>query len=217
MFFNKPKAKCNIVNDLDSDVFNLFQVVSNRKDELEAAFLLMPKHQDLLEYWKSNKETDEIKKALRLLFLSNYTYMGKQDTLKLNSRNDVKCLYEKLQQTNNLLFEVQFANMDFRKFLKSVSIEDDERDKTFIYCDPPYIDQTHTYEAGFTEQDTRDLFELLVKSGIKFAISEFDNDFVLGLADNHRLNVEVIGERQNMKNRRTEILVTNYKQHRFLF
>ena len=25
MFFNKPKAKYNIVNDLDSDVFNLFQ------------------------------------------------------------------------------------------------------------------------------------------------------------------------------------------------
>lgn len=29
MFFNKPKAKYNIVNDLDSDVFNLFQVVMN--------------------------------------------------------------------------------------------------------------------------------------------------------------------------------------------
>ena len=30
MFFNKPKAKYNIVNDLDSDVFNLFQVVMNQ-------------------------------------------------------------------------------------------------------------------------------------------------------------------------------------------
>jgi DNA adenine methylase len=27
MFFNKPKVKYNIVNDLDSEVFNLFQVV----------------------------------------------------------------------------------------------------------------------------------------------------------------------------------------------
>ena len=32
MFFNKPKAKYNIVNDLDSDVFNLFQVVMNEKE-----------------------------------------------------------------------------------------------------------------------------------------------------------------------------------------
>ena len=35
MFFNKPKARYNIVNDLDSDVFNLFMVVMNQKDELE--------------------------------------------------------------------------------------------------------------------------------------------------------------------------------------
>lgn len=38
MFFNKPKAKYNIVNDLDSDVFNLFQVVMNQKEELDAGF-----------------------------------------------------------------------------------------------------------------------------------------------------------------------------------
>ena len=30
MFFNKPKVKFNIVNDMDSDVFNLFQVVNNK-------------------------------------------------------------------------------------------------------------------------------------------------------------------------------------------
>ena len=34
MFFHKPKAKYNILNDLDSDVFNLFQVVTLRKNEL---------------------------------------------------------------------------------------------------------------------------------------------------------------------------------------
>ena len=54
MFFNKPKAKYNIVNDLDSDVFNLFQVVMNQKEELEKAFYMMPIHSDLLKYWKKN-------------------------------------------------------------------------------------------------------------------------------------------------------------------
>ena len=49
MFFNKPKAKYNIVNDLDSDVFNLFQVVMNQKEELEKAFLLMPIHSDFIK------------------------------------------------------------------------------------------------------------------------------------------------------------------------
>ena len=31
MYFNKPKANYNIVNDIDGDVFNLFQVVMNKK------------------------------------------------------------------------------------------------------------------------------------------------------------------------------------------
>ena len=66
MYFNKPKAKYNIVNDLDSDVFNLFIVVMNQKEELEKAFYLMPIHSDLLDYWKVNKETDPIKKSIEI-------------------------------------------------------------------------------------------------------------------------------------------------------
>ena len=68
MFFNKTKVQYNIVNDLDSDVFNLFQVVSNKKEELEAAFKMMPIHSDLLDHWKEHKESEPIKKALRFLF-----------------------------------------------------------------------------------------------------------------------------------------------------
>ena len=50
MFFNKPKAKLNILNDLDSDVFNLFKVVIDNKEGLKDAFYKMPIHIDLLNY-----------------------------------------------------------------------------------------------------------------------------------------------------------------------
>ena len=36
-FFNKPKAQYNIVNDLDSDVFNLFQVIMNHTSTSKGA------------------------------------------------------------------------------------------------------------------------------------------------------------------------------------
>ena len=41
MFFNKRKAKYNIVNDYDNDVFNLFNVVMHKKDEFIEAFIKM--------------------------------------------------------------------------------------------------------------------------------------------------------------------------------
>ncbi len=48
MFFNKPKAKYNFVNDLDSEVFNLFNVVKTQKEDLKTEFLsFIEDHTDL--------------------------------------------------------------------------------------------------------------------------------------------------------------------------
>jgi site-specific DNA-adenine methylase len=148
MFFNKPKAKYNIVNDLDSDVFNLFQVVSNQKDELEHAFFNMPIHTDY----------------------------------SLDDRGN------------------------------------GGRNTAFIYCDPPYLNTTDKYEMeGWKEQDVNDLFNCLIETGCKFAYSEFDHPFIIKQAETRNLNLITIGERQNLKNRRTEILITNYKNAPTLF
>ena len=219
MFFNKPKAKYNIVNDLDSDVFNLFQVVMNQKEELEQAFYLMPIHSDLLEYWKKNKETDPIKKALRFLLMSNFTYMGEGSTIvlgascssqgkKINFNKEIDLCYK-------MLFNVQLSNKNFNKFFNSIMLDDrsgkGETNQTFIYSDPPYLGTKNNYSNSFKETDSSELFDSLQNTGCKFAYSEFDHPFILQQAKERNLNVHIIGERQNLKNRRVEILVTNYK------
>ena len=223
MFFNKPKAKYNIVNDLDSDVFNLFMVVMNQKEELEKAFYQMPIHSDLLDYWKKNEETEPIKKALRFMLMSNFTLYGKKDTLMYGSsgytsKNNYISLIDK---TNEYLFDVQIMNKDFRDVFRAIRFDDrcgkGETENTFIYVDPPYISTTDTYSNSFTEQDSIDLFNTLQETGCKWAMSEFDNPFILQQAKERNLNVIIIGERQNLKNRRTEILITNYAQQKTLF
>lgn len=215
VFFNKPKAKYNIVNDLDSDVFNLFQVVMNQKEELEKAFYMMPIHSDLLEYWKQNNETDPIKKALRFLLLSNFTLMGKGNTMKVEANNSKKIVLDYLDATFDFLSDVIFSNKCYNKFLKSISYGN--LDDIFIYNDPPYLGTENNYSNSFTEQDGIDLFDTLQATGCKFAMSEFDHPFILQQAKERGLNVHIIGERRNIKNRRTEILVTNYKNNPSLF
>jgi len=221
MFFNKPKAKYNIVNDLDSDVFNLFMVVMNKKDELEKAFYQMPIHSDLLNYWKKNEETDPIKKALRFLFLSNFMPTGHQGTIDLNPENPKKTFPERLEKTFNFISDVKFSNIDCNKFINStysrVVSSGSETEKAFIYCDPPYLNTNDNYSNSFTEQDSIDLFNTLQETGCKWSMSEFDNPFILQQAKERNLNVIIIGERQNLKNRRTEILITNYAQKPNLF
>jgi DNA adenine methylase len=220
MFFNKPKAKYNIVNDLDSDVFNLFQVVMNQKEELEKAFYMMPIHSDLLDYWKKNEETEPIKKALRFLFLSNLTMYGTNSGLALVVTKGKNDFYNNLTKTFDCLSDVKFRNMDFRLFLKTNYFNEhrpNQRKESFYYCDPPYLDTADNYSNSFTEQDSLDLFDCLEETGCKFAMSEFGGltpeteTFVQKEAIRRGLNVIIIGERQNLKNRRTEILVTNYE------
>ena len=218
MFFNKPKAKHNFLNDLDSDVFNLFQVATNRNQELIDLFLQMPVSSELWSYWKKNQETDPLKKALRFLFLSNYGYMGKPDSLRLSLSNTSYILLENLKLINQKMFNCFLTNYDFRELLNKISWGNDlNKEQAFIYCDPPYLGTTNNYEFGFKEQDTIDLFNIMLESNMNFAISEFDNPIIIELAKKHKLNIEIIGEKVNMKNRRTEILITNYNTNLKLF
>lgn len=218
MFFNKPKVKYNIVNDLDSDVFNLFQVVSNQKEAFEEQFRIMPIHSDLFRYWKENKETDAVRKALRFLFLSCFTLHGAGGSFKITVNNDKRTLYDALNKTNELIFDVIFSNYDFRKFLNTLSFRGkEEMGNSFIYCDPPYIDTADNYSHSFKRQDATDLFDCLQETGCRFAYSEFENDFILEEVEKRKLNVITIGERRNLKKEKTEILVTNYKHRLTLF
>jgi DNA adenine methylase len=215
IFFNKRKSTFNMVNDLDSDVFNLYNVVINQKEELKKAFYLMPIHSDLLQYWKQNLETDPIKKAIRFLLISNFTTNGTGSKIRQTLRNNLKIDFNNmLDKTYVIINDVKFFNVDFRKFINGIEYNQfrpNEKKETFIYCDPPYLKTSDNYSHSFKETDSTDLFDCLQATGCNFAISEFDNDFILNQAKERSLNVIIIGERQSLKNRRIEILVTNYE------
>jgi len=212
MFFNKVKAQYNVLNDLDSDVYNLFLVLMNQRESFEALLNIMPSHEELFNHWKKNEETDPIKKAMRFLMLSNYGYMGKPETMRFANGNTKSIIQRLLKPTNEMLSGCEFMNVDFRKVLKKIPFRNQrELDRAFIYADPPYLGTDNNYESSFKLQDTKDLFEMLVSSNIKFAVSEFDNPTVLALAEEYKLKVIEIGTRQNMKNRRKEVLIINYE------
>ncbi len=67
--------------------------------------------------------------------------------------------------------DYQFTNLDFRE----IDLEN-FTEKSFFYADPPYLITCATYneQAGWTEEDERDLLEFLEKldkKGIRFALS----------------------------------------------
>lgn len=222
MFFNKPKVKYNFLNDIDNDVFNLFMVVKNHKEELYRQIDQMPIHQSLMKYWKKQQETDPIWKAVRFLFISNFTYLSKGYNIKFTADNSKQILLDRIEPTFKYMSDAKFMCVDFREVIKNISFQDNanlcKRTNSFIYSDAPYYETNGWYTTNDNNlKDVTDHFDLLVKSDNRFAISEFDNPVIMDLATDRKLNINIIGERRNLKNRRTEILITNYKNNRNLF
>lgn len=211
LFFNKPRAKRNIVNDLDGEVFNLFTVITDRAHELEAAWCSMPIHEDLWKQWKQEAPTDPVWRAVRFLFQSNFGFLGLPQTLKWNNKNAKRLLHDRIATTRELLYDVEFMNIDFRQMLRRIPMSKNERANAFFYADPPYLDTKAAYGEASTwsEVDTRELFAELVASGLRFGISEFDHPVVLALAQQYGLRVVRIGERHNLRNTRMEVFITN--------
>lgn len=219
MYFNKPKAKYNFLNDLDDDVFNLFMVVKNQRDELYAEIQRMPIHQSLMKHWQHNKETSDLWRAIRFLFLSNFSYMSKGNMLRFTADNSREILLSRIEPTFHYMKEATFMNVDFRDVLPKISFQDKidlcKKSDSFIYFDGPYFKRGGWYsDRQNNAKAITESFDMLVDSGIRFAMSEFNNPVVMDLAIQRNLNVITIGERRNLKNRETEILITNYAKPR---
>jgi DNA adenine methylase len=220
MFFNKPKATYNFLNDIDSNVINAFDVLMQNKAELVEYLEMMPISQDFWNRAKTAEPKDNIEKSVYFLLLSNFGYMGKPDTLKFAVSNSKEILLKNIEKTYKQIVKNgnYFLNTDFREVIKKVSFRRDaDRVNTFVYCDPPYLGTKDNYSNSFKEQDSLDLFDVLQKSGLKWAMSEFNNPFILQQAKERNLNVYDICERQSLKKRSTEILVTNYNVEHKLF
>lgn len=226
LYFNKPKAMHNIVNDIDDDVFNLWNVYNKQYDKLLEAIQNMPKSESLYNYWKNNKESDPVLKALRFLMLSNFSHLGQTGSFTIIAGNNKKVLVENYLRMRNTINDVTICNSDFRKFYKNISYDSIYEKNNFTvmsYNDPPYLGTSDNYSHSFNEQDSFDLFDILESKSKEYpnrffyAMSEFNHPFILEQAKQRNLNIIEIGERRNLGNRKTEILVCNYEIELGLF
>lgn len=205
------------LNDLDAHISETWHLIQDqqKRDALIDYIEDVPYSDLVFQDFKTMKPANEIEKIARFLILSNWGYMGGTKTLRFGAEKSKSQTLKKLKQTFKSLCmdNIQWHCKDFRDFIASIAMRGKDRDRTFIYCDPPYLD-THqdTYDTPtFKAQDLTDLVEICIAKGCKFAVSEFENDTILMLAEKHSLHINVVKEVQNLKNRRTEILLTNYK------
>lgn len=217
IYFYKQKSKYNFLNDLDDDVYNLFRQVLDNKEELVKALEKTPITERQYKEWIAGKrEKTDLWNAVRFLVISNYTFYGYGTTLRIGAMNPKKVILESMDLTFAYLQNAYFFNDDFRDVFAKLDYKQ-AKHRAFCYADPPYLDTKDVYNTPFGEQDSLDLFNALDNSGIKWAMSEFEHPFILEQVEKRDLKVFLIGERTNLKNKKDEILITNYNPSTSLF
>lgn len=217
-FFKLPTPKYSILNDLDDDVTNLYKILLTAPQELYRAIEIMPIAESLMRHWYKHTETDPIKKALRFLLLSNFSYLGTGRTLRVGLDNAKETLLSNIYPTFEIIKNCKILNKDFRDVIPSISFTKglNDRENCFVYLDPVYLDTEHNYRVPkWTKDDTVDCLEIMNNCGIRSAMSEFSHPTVVAEAKQRGLNIIPIGERSNIKSRSVEILITNFDHSQY--
>ena len=220
MYFNTPKSKFNIINDLDDDITNLYLVVTEKSDELIDAICAIPISKTLLKFWRKKIPEAPVQRAVRFLLLSNFTYLGKGDTIRFGVGKEKENLIANITKTLTYFGDDRIMNEDFRNVIKKVSFSKTTlaKEDSFIYLDPVYLGTEHYYRVpAWKEEDTFDCFEIMSREGIPAAMSAFSHPFILHEAQKRDFNIIPIKARHNIKGKALEILVTNYSPQNILF
>lgn len=219
-FFYTNVVQNAILNDLDNDVYNLYMVVKNQKNELIEAIKSLVIHQTLVDYWRVNHENDNLYKAVRFLLLSNFTLYSKARNLRFGYSNPREMILKNISEMSHRLKNVVLMCEDFRNVIPKISFSTEgfSKNDAFVYLDPCYLDTKYNYKVPkWSKSDTIDCFKLMKNCKIKCALSEFKSQVIMDLALSYGFNVILLKERRNIHNRKTEVLITNYNKELLLF
>ncbi len=232
----KVQPEKAVVNDIGSELMNIYQVI---KDNVEELIEDLKKHQNNKDYFYELRRQDRdrmkydrlspVEKASRMIYLNKTCYNGLFRVNKAGEFNTPFGNYKKPDIVNESTLRAvsRYFNkahiiitcQDFEHALKGAKRGD------FVYLDPPYDPLSDT--AGFTGYDKngfdrdeqirlKKACDELNKKGVKFILSNSATEFIKDLYHNYRIEViqakRAINSKADKRGEIDEVLVMNYEQ-----
>ena len=208
-----------IVNDLDSNVFNWWSVVRDSPEALERWIELTPDSREAFEesqHLLANSD-DPVVRAGAFSYVLTNSFLGSggsfANTFSPSKRKTWDGLPLLVRPWAARLKNVRLEHMDALELLEGLKTKAD----AVIYCDPPYQSSTLPgYRThGLPELDHSAMLDVLMSCQGKVALSGLENtSYDLPGWYKHTLNVRRFGPSSE---RRLEALWTNYPADNTLF
>lgn len=220
-----------VLSDINSELINAYQVVSNNVEEL---IYDLKKHKYDEGYYYELRDLDRrsdfsnidpVTKASRLVYLNKTGYNG---LYRVNSRghynvpfgrytNPNFCDATNLRACSRVLQSAKISQQSFLDILEQVSAGD------FVYLDPPYVPLSKTASftsyasSGFGEQQQKELRDMcyeLDHMGVKFMLSNSATVSIEQLYKGFHIDLvqatRMVNSQASKRGRVGELIVRNY-------
>ena len=226
VLLNKGRSKLEVYNDKWDDVVHLFYMLRDRGTEMKEYLKYLPLSRTIFEeLWMKVMLTrdfkDDIERAASVFYCLNVCYSGILE-LGWETRREKNSALPMKNRVNNLEFfvdrlrEVVIENLDFEKCIKDYDAE-----RTFFYCDPPYLfpnKRPNYYQRDFIFRDHYRLAKQLNNIKGKVAVSYYPTDEVFELYPKEKwfyVEKEIVKQTATVakgkkKPTGTELLIMNY-------
>lgn len=215
VFFALAQRSKSIVNDLNPEITNLYEVIRDEPVKLMQALDVLSESYSEVFYYelRAAQPRNRVAKAARTLFLNKTCFNGlyRQNSrgefnVPFGKRSKVPKLYDAhhLAQMSRALRKTKLLNQDFEKVI------DLAKEGDFVYCDPPYepLSSTssfnHYTSRGFSKKEQERLWEACnraVSRGALVAVSNSDCPFIRKLFKNWK--IVVLNSRRSINSRGT--------------
>ncbi len=171
ILLRKRRSYCEVWNDLDGEVVNLFHVARDRGDELREKLTLTPfaRAEFVLSYERSDDPLEQARRTVVRSFMGHASNSVQQKTGFRSNSHRSGCTpshdWQHLPDSYKALIErLRGVVIENRDACKVMSQHD--RPDTLHYLDPPYVFSTRTdsradYRHEMTDEQHRELSEFV--------------------------------------------------------
>lgn len=219
VLFKKTPSRVECLNDVNDDVWNFFETVRTRSDELarRAEFVLHSRRQQrvFLEEPMPGWDEDAVERAFRFYYLIRVSYRGlrsRDASAPMSTGPTSKRIFSKssflrqIRAAHARLERVMLENLDWRRVLDLY-----DRPETFFYLDPPYPFTSVDYGRPWSLEDYQELAARLERLKGRFLLSLNDRPECRAIFAS--FNMEELRVRWGMSSRIKnfgELLFSNY-------
>lgn len=150
LYFLRPPADVEVINDVNGDVINLYRVVKNHLEEFVRQFKYALSSRQVFKWLQDtpSETLTDIQRAARFFYLQQHAFGGKVEGQNWGTATtappvNLLRIEENLSAAHLRLAEAYIENLDW-----AACVDRYDRPHSFFYMDPPYW-QTAGYGVEF--------------------------------------------------------------------